>query len=894
MVVGTALAVELERSADSRAATVLVERMAARHHGVVDRLEADEALRKAVVAVGAASPHLSRLLVSEPGALEVLSRIDAPTALLAVHTAGDVDSVSRAKRLELLRIAARDLCGLDELEAVGRQLSDLADAVLGSASRIGDPDGGLCVIAMGKLGARELNYASDIDVMFVGEGDARRLLQVAGTAWRVDAGLRPEGRNGPLTRSLSSFEAYWEKWAQTWEFQALLKARFVAGDPALGAAFMASSTARLWQRPFGADELRAVRSMKARSEGQVARRGLANREIKRGRGGIRDIEFAVQLLQLVHGRDDADLRVPGTLPALAELAAAGYVGSADARSLESAYRFLRTVEHRLQLVEDQQVHAVPARSQGRTQLARVLGFRDTTDATALELFDDELSGHQATARGIHERLFFRPLLEAFGAGGTGRRAGLSAEAAEERFAAFGFSDADRTHQALRELTQGFSRSSRLMQQMLPLLLEWLSESPDPDLGLLGLRALTTGRHRRDQVTTAFRESPEAARNLSALLGTSALFRTHLERHPDLIGDMGGDSGLRAMSRADIDSVAEQSLAWRTGPARRRHGLLQLQQRQWVRIAARDTLGMAEVVDTGASLANLAEVVMARAIREIAPPVPFAVIAMGRFGGGELSYASDLDVLCVYEGASPAEFEEAEAAATSLVRYVNGETPAGRLYTLDLELRPEGRKGPLARSLDAYRGYYGRWADTWERQALLRGRFVAGDPDVGRRFSQIAEDFLRGAPVTADDVRQIRRIKARIEHERIPAGEDPRFHLKLGRGSLSDVEWTAQLLQLQHGVQGEGTIGVLNKLEAAGIIEHEDAAVLTAAYRFCERTRNRLYLVRGAAGDSLPTTGHTLTVLATSLGTTPAELREEYRRRTRRARQVVERLFYGRV
>jgi glutamate-ammonia-ligase adenylyltransferase len=265
--------------------------------------------------------------------------------------------------------------------------------------------------------------------------------------------------------------------------------------------------------------------------------------------------------------------------------------------------------------------------------------------------------------------------------------------------------------------------------------------------------------------------------------------------------------------------------------------------------------------------------------------------MGRFGGAELAYASDLDVLVVFDD-SQIQAEEAEAVAERLLKLVNGETPVQRLYELDLSLRPEGRRGSLARSLKAFEVYYGRWAKVWERQALTRGRVVAGDPEVGARFGELAREFVRGRELSADDVLEIRRMKARVERERVPPGEDPAFHLKLGPGSLSDVEWTAQLLQLRHGVRAEGTLDALASLASAGVLSEPDVSVLAESYTFCEAARNRLYLVRGRPGDSLPATGHHLTALARSLGTTAPELRDRYRRLTRRARRVTERLFYG--
>ncbi len=881
----TTLEEAVERSPKPGAVQIALQQLETSHPGLHDRLAADGGLLATLVSVIAASRFLTRLLVSDLTALDVLGDLDRRPPVTTESAA----RVSSWKQHELLRIAARDLVGLDPLEEVGGNLAAMADQVLEASYQLGrgHRGGDLAVIGMGKLGGRELNYASDVDVLFVGEGDARPALEVARTCFRVDADLRPEGRDGPLVRSLASYQAYWDRWAQTWEFQALLKARPVAGDQAMGAAFAAAAAERVWTRPFGADELRQVRAMKARAEGELARRGLLDREVKRGRGGIRDVEFAVQLLQLVHGRRDPALRSPTTLTALSELASAGYVDPGDAAALAEAYRFLRTVEHRLQLAEEQQVHAVPAAAGPRTALARVMGYRDGVDETALSRFDADLRRHQATVRSIHERLFFRPLLEAF----TGSRP-MAAEAVQTRLAAFGFTDAERTRQALAELTRGLTRSSRLMQEMLPLLLSWLSESPDPDLGLLGLRTLATGPHRASQLVGTFRDSPEAARRLCLLLGTSRLLITGIEHHPDLIAALGSDAAMAALTRDELCQRAHAALGWRGDEHQRRQAIHRLTRAEGVRIAARDVLGLDGVEGTAAALTALAEAVLEAALAVLEPQVPMAVVAMGRFGGAELSYASDLDVMLVYEGSTDEEVASADEAAAGLVRFVNGATPAERIFRLDADLRPEGRQGPLARSLEGFRAYYGRWAQTWERQALLRARPVAGDADLGRRFMEVVDAFLWDTPVTDDHVRDIRRMKARIERERMPAGDDPQFHLKLGRGSLSDVEWTTQLLQLRHRVASPGTMAALRELEEAGALSAADARVLGDAYRFCERTRNRWYLVKGAPGDALPARTDQLARLARSCDSTPAELREGYRRVTRRARQVVERLFYG--
>ncbi|MEA2703724.1 MAG: [glutamine synthetase] adenylyltransferase / [glutamine synthetase]-adenylyl-L-tyrosine [Actinomycetota bacterium] len=888
----------IERSAAPRAVSVAVERLLEAVPGLDARLEEDGNFREALVAVTAASRSLTGLLLADPLALDVLGEPDRRPVL------GEVDGdVARWKRLELLRIAARDLVGLDDLPAVGRALAQLADEVLQAAYEQAGAPPGLAVIGMGKLGGRELNYSSDVDIIFVGQLEAhdrtaRQILEIARGCFRVDVDLRPEGRDGPLVRSLESYEAYWDRWAQTWEFQALLKARPVAGDPELGRNFLERAQARVWDRPFTLDDLRAVRAMKARAESELARKGLTDREVKRGRGGIRDIEFSVQLLQLVHGRADAALRSPTTLDALAELGSSGYVDPADARALDVAYRLLRTVEHRLQLVHEQQVHTLPAPGDlaGRDRLARVMGYRDRAEASAGELLDGFLRRQQGAVRSIHEHLFFRPLLDALTA--TSGSALMSPEAVAARLEAFGFTDAKRTRIALQELTRGLTRSSRLMQQILPLVLQWLSESPNPDLGLLGLRVLASGDAQARELAIAFRESPEAAHRLCHLLGTSRLLSETIERHPDMIPVLGQPGGLDRRSPEALLQGAGTALAWREQVEDRQRALLRFKRRHELRIAAADVLeltaeGEDPVMATAGQLTTLAEACLSAALDVLAPSLPFAVIAMGRFGGSELSYASDLDLLFVYDGHTPEDFAAAERVGEGLVRFLAGATPSTRIYPVDIGLRPEGKDGPLARSLEGYATYYERWAHVWERQALLRARFVAGDADVGRRFLELVEPHVWKG-LDDNDVREIRRIKARVERERIPSGDDPQFHLKLGRGSLSDVEFTAQLLQLQHGVRANGTMEALQELEEAGALAPEDRAVLAEAYRFLERTRNRWFLVKGAPGDSLPTRPEQLAPLARSLGVSPGELREQYRRVTRRARNVVERVFYGKT
>jgi len=879
----------VERSADPDRVRAALARLVSVHPSLAAELESSTALAAAVVAVLAASQSLGRLLLTDTDAVATLH----PQADRETAPSAGIRELVAWKRRELLRIAGRDLTGTDGLEATTLALSSLATAVLAGAHRLAtehlDRDDRLAVIGMGKLGGAELNYASDVDLVLVAEGDperleraARALLDLAGRAFRVDADLRPEGRDGPLVRSLSSFEAYWARWAQPWERQALLKAVPVAGDDELGTAWMTAAQRVLWRRPFGTDDLRHVRALKVRAETEVQRRGGAERDVKRGPGGIRDVEFAVQLLQLVHGRVDAELRAPGTLPALADLRQGGYVDPDDADVLARSYRFLRRVEHVLQLDDERQTHTVPADRDRRRRIARVLGFSGAPEAGPTEAFDRELAGHRGQVRMVHERVWFRPLLASLSGVGP-----LGEMATAQRLAAFGFADVERTRQAVTELTSGLTRSSRMMQQLFPLLLDWLSASPDPDLGLLGLRRLASGEQRSTALATAFRDSPEVARHLALLLGTSRHLGDVLVANPDLTERLPDPDRLRTRPRTELVASGLHAVVWRDDLPDRQRALQRWTQRHLLGVAARDIFGQATVEEVGSDLSRLAEADLEVALRSLDPQVPFSVVAFGRFGGAELGYASDLDLAFVHEGA---DTMEAERVATGLLRFVGGSTPAERIWAVDADLRPEGRSGPLARSLDGWDGYLARWASTWERQAYLRTRCVAGDAGLGCRLVERIHDAVWERPLNADEEREVRRMKVRIERERIAPGDDPEFHLKLGRGSLSDIEFTVQLLQLRHQVPGPSTVAALVSLVEAGHLPPEEADVLEGAYRFCEGTRNRTFLVVGA-GHSLPTRPELITRVARSFEITVPELREEYRRVTRRARRVVERRFY---
>jgi [glutamine synthetase] adenylyltransferase / [glutamine synthetase]-adenylyl-L-tyrosine phosphorylase len=911
------------------------------------RLRGRLGFRRRLVPVVAASRSLGAFMATHPTEADRLAdgrrfatprpRADlvaeATAAVAGRDPAAAWDALRRCKRRELLRVAVRDLAGQLPVEQVAAELAELADACLEAAVGVATAESGydpppmrLAVLGMGKLGGGELNYVSDIDVLFCheplagaeAEAAARAAERVArgvirglsavtaeGTCFEVDANLRPEGRNGPLSRTLGSYLAYWDRWAEPWERQALIKVRPVAGDRELAERFCAEAAARVYPERLDPETVSAVRRMKSRVETSAKARAGGDRQVKLGPGGLRDIEFAVQLLQLVHGRHDPGLRSGSTLVALDRLTAAGFVGRADAAQLAKAYRFLRLVEHRLQLASERRTHTIPAGEEARRWLARTLGYRDSPEASALERFEADRRRHAAAVRGLHEKLFYRPLLEAFGA----VPAGLDPEGAAERLAALGFANPDRAMASLRALTSGLSRRATLMRAMLPVMLPWLAEAPDPDGGLAALRGLAEALGDRDAFYGMVRDNPAAAELLCTVLGTSRLLGDLLARHPELLTAMADQHRLAAAREpADLAASASAIVARHPDPAAAWDGLRRFKRRELVRVAVRDLTGELPVERVGVELAALAQACLAAglliAMRETGegpPPVRLAVLAMGKLGGAELSYTSDLDVLFCHEPVPGADLEVASRAADrvvkELLRGLSAVTPEGTCFKVDPNLRPEGRNGPLSRTLGSYLAYWDRWAEPWERQALIKVRPVAGDRELAERFCAEAAARVYVDPLEEGVVAEVRRMKARVESERLPAGADPKLHLKLGPGGLADVEWTAQLLQLRlggahPGVRVQSTLGAVDALAAAGALQPGQAAWLADAYRLCLRIRNLAYLVAGRPVDILPTDPVALERLARAMGEPGRQrLLEDYRRATRRARRVVDTRFW---
>ena len=804
----------------------------------------------------------------------------------------------------LAAIARQDLGGDWTLDRVVRAISDVADAAAELALSLAterfrerNPDKEvppLALIALGKWGAQELNYASDIDLVFVAEpldGDLRAAVRLAtsfidqlatptieGLAFRVDADLRPEGTTGPLVRTLQSYRAYYERWGEPWEFQALLKARPVAGDMALGARFREMADNFVWQ--LGPEDIRELRRLKRRAEEEAD-----PDDIKRAPGGIRDIEFTVQLLQLIHGRADPRLRTTGTLAAIDALIEGDYVRSEDAHALTDSYRFLRTLEHRLQLWQMAQIHRLP---ENRTELALNMGYRPA-ELSPVEQFNRDLHEHQRRVRELHEALYYRPLLEAFTSS-----TGLTREQADERLAALGFEDLAAAARSFEVLTSGLSRRSALMNQLLPLMLEWLADTPHPDLGLAQLAKLVSSSPDQAALISVLRDRPLAARYLCRLVGSSRWISRYLDRIPEFLPRLGDDRLLLDLPIGPaVTETATERMRLRHDRASRMASLRRLVRRRALRVAAADLLDLVDLETVATALSDTADAAATAALWSAQQELPgsLLIVAMGKWGGHELGYGSDLDL--VYA----ADPQTGLKLAAEVGAILGHPTADGVAYEVDTGLRPEGKQGALVRSIDAYRHYYRTRAEPWELLALIKARTVAGLDEERSQFEEIRAAFAFPEVVSPEMLRSVRHIKARVERERVPRGEDPEFHLKLGPGALADIEFLAQIWQLRlgHGrfhLQTTRTSAALIGLEREGVLKTNELEHLIATYRLCTRLRNRLFLQMGTAHDSLPLAGVELARLAQSLGYRDSgTLREDYRSMTRRSRRIFERSFF---
>jgi glutamate-ammonia-ligase adenylyltransferase len=919
------------------------------------------------------SPALAATLVTEgrgwPAALatvlEVAARDAAAhrTALGAAGLAGPLPravlqaGLRRHRRRELVRIGGRDLLGLATVDETVREITALAEGVIETAvtcvrARLAlewgeAPPVAFCVLGMGKLGGEELNYSSDIDLVYLYERDGehtggrtraefftrvaeevtRALHEVTpeGLCFRVDLRLRPGGGEGPVAVSLPAALSYYETWGQTWERAVWLKARPVGGDRALGDALVRELEPFVYRRYLDFGTIEDLKSMKSRVDASLRDSAAARRDVKLGRGGIREVEFFVQAQQLVHGGKDERLRARGTLSALAALATCGYVDRATADRLAAAYRFLRDTEHKLQVVQERQTHSIPDDPDERRALARRLGYRGR--GAADRLWSDH-GRHTAAVHAAFETLFHGPEEERRREGHPELRVLVEELDQEERalwrLGQLGFRDLEGAYRALRLLREGpphapaSARRRVALSTLAPGMLAEIARSPEPDRALRHMATFISTVGARTSYLHLLLENPGVMRLLVRLFATSEFLSAFFLRHPELLDSlMRADLVRIVRERADMAAELRARLAAASDLEAELDTLRRFRHEEFLRIGVHDIQSSLALDDVGRQLTWLAEVCLEAALalarREVrartgVPPAPpsdgLAVVGMGKLGCEELGYASDLDLIFIYDPGDP-EWWEGRAVphefftrvAQRAMSALQTPTREGIAYRIDTRLRPSGNQGPLVSSVEAFAAYHRTSAEVWERQALIRARVLLAPPELRDHLEAIIARFVYGRGLSPAEAAEIARMRARIERERGGGADEVR--IKTGRGGLIDVEFLVQLLQLRHGherpaLRTPRTAAALAALARDGVLTAEDARTLAEGWAFLRTVESRLRLERDQPVEAMEADPEGLLSLARRLGydgppeAAIAQLRADHSRHREAIRAVYDR------
>ncbi|HTM23170.1 MAG TPA: bifunctional [glutamate--ammonia ligase]-adenylyl-L-tyrosine phosphorylase/[glutamate--ammonia-ligase] adenylyltransferase [Kofleriaceae bacterium] len=886
------------------------------------------------------APYLARLLARDPGRLARVAgdphlRREKPRAVLAAELAGRIPAgddeaavhaaLRRLRADEMVRLGAREL-GLGDPREVGRELAHLAEVCLDAAlafhdrrlrARHGPPrwhgedgverDCALTIIGMGKLGGEELNFASDIDLIYVYSSDAgaagalslneyyarlcERITAALSdvtdedTVFRVDLRLRPEGSRGTIANSLPSAERYYETWGRPWERQAWLKARPCAGDAALGAEVMATMAPFIHPRSTSPKVIAEVAELNRRIKAELDSAGVESGfDLKNGVGGIREVEFFVQALQLIHAGHRQSLRARSTLVALDQLLFAGLITEAEHRALASAYVWLRRAEHLLQLDSGRQTQRLPVDAEELERFARRLGLDGAAALrAALARHTGEVARLFAT---VGEEEGPPPEVVAL-AGGA-----LPPERERELLAALGFRDAEAAQRELeaarrRPLSPFHRAASGAAARIAPRLLAELAESPDPDQALRTLVELAT-RASAPALWVLFFANPGLMRQIASLFGTSEFLSRQFVARPELVDSLvpsartpprQAPAQLAAQADARLAEVDADDLE------RRWSVLAEWKNAQVLRIGLADVAGELDVDEVAQQLSAVADVVLQRAYRLVEEPLlarhgrpredggapaRLAVLALGSFGARELNYASDLDLVFVYSADGGDDLPVVTfmtRLAQRLMTGLHAPHPGGRLYEVDARLRPSGTQGLLVSSLAGWEKYHQGDARLWERQALIKLRPVAGDPELGAQVAALAADYVWGAPPREDPAPLIIAMRDKMERELGSGGE---LDLKVGRGGLVDAEFAAQFLQLVHGhrlpaLRVGSTTAALAAAGAAEVADPADCQLLASGHRFLRRVENRMRIVHDRSVHRLPPAGPDLDLLARRCG-----------------------------
>ena len=919
--------------------------------------------------------------LAHPAGMNVLSeRLNA-----AIRDAEGPAEFYRALRIfrkqELLRIGLRDLLGKADLRETVSELSDLAGACLQTAYRRIDSElakkhgtpltvsedgatavAGFAVIAMGKLGGNELNFSSDIDLMYAYSADgetegiqsqegtpsnritnhqyflklAERLTAVIGEStedgfvFRVDLRLRPEGQRGPIAQGLGGYEIYYESWGQTWERSALIKARPVAGDENVGQEFLERITPFVFRKYLDYGAITEIREMKQKINKDVQQKGKTYRDVKLGYGGIREIEFVIQALQLMYAGRDKALREKNALKALHALSQKGLITYQEQADLSKAYVFLRTVEHRLQILNDLQTQTLPTEQRELRALARRAGYLGRGNETEALLRDYAL--HTRRVRAIYDNLFESAAEEAAPEDRLKQYdLFLDPETTEQEavaaLKAFGFREPGRAFRNLLLLREGEAfahqtpRNRKRFSEIFPQIFHEMISSPDPDRALNHLESFLASQGSWDAFQSFVKQDGMAIKILIAIFANSEYFSRMFVASPELLEDMLDTS--RSFS-GGVTALLDKELAEAFDKARdvpeKLDVIRKFKHREEIRTGMADLLSTIPSPAASRALSRLADVCLRAALRlameetgkryHVGPVASgLAIIGVGKLGGRELTYGSDLDILFLFSEdraiAPPTGltvFEYYNKIAEKTISYLTTMTREGFLYRVDTRLRPGGSKGPLAQSLTAFRNYYATQARTWERQALINSRCVAGDRTAGREFSHSLLDMIyqeTNETVLAGDIRAMRK---RMEEER-GKEDSAHYNIKQGAGGLVDIEFLVQFLQLVHGrkdrrVRMPGTYNALCALRKRKLLSPEDYQIMKKAFLFMRQLESRMRMASNQSTNDLTRDPEKLTSLSRRMGyvddSVPAgqKLLSDYEQMRKEVRSLFDRVLRG--
>ena len=875
----------------------------------------------------------------------------------------------RHKQREFLRIGARDLGALASVEETMEELTTLADFALDTAyrfcradlerrhGRVKVPgtsrDNRFVVLGMGKLGGRELNFSSDIDLIYLYETDepagrravppleffsqlAERLTEAMGEVtedglvFRTDLRLRPMGSQGPVAQPLAAALFYYESWGQAWERSALIKARPVAGDRELGEAFLEGVRPFVYRRYLDYTTVEELRDMKTRIERQHLGRGDSRElNLKLGYGGIREVEFFTQALQLLNGGYDPRIRQEGTLGALAALAGGGYVPAAESRALSAAYRFLRDVEHKIQIFAHAQSHEIPEAADRQRALARRLGYVDKPGAEAAA-FRADYRKQTEVVHASFDRLFYGARKE-ISAQGEGAEAEIWQDLEREEWVIEalrqrGFPEPEKGYGDLLAIRDGSlttppgPRRVKVMRDLMPALIETILASAEPQQALHHMAEFGRRIGARVGFLSLLAENPATTRLLIRLFANSRFLSVLFVNRPELL-----DSLIRVdltrVAKTGAEMLAELNASIEDADhiEERLDRLRRYRVDEFIRLGLHDLGGALGFDEAVRQLTDLAEVCIEAALdlarqelggRHGTPESGrFAILAMGKLGERQLDYNSDLDLIFLYDGADDGAALAGRISAHEyyvqlgqrIIAYLSAPTAEGIAYQVDMRLRPSGRSGPLVSSLEAFRRYHESSSQLWERQALIRARFAAGHPGLGAEAEAIAQGFAYQGNFGREELREINGLRIRMERE-LAREDGSRFDVKTGRGGLVDVEFLVQMLQLRFGHEHAGlrqrdTLRAAAALRELRLINARDYRTLTEGYAFLRRLGHRLRLERDQDTHVLQREPGALRAVALALGyqergrSSPGTaLLRDYEKRRERIRACYDRFF----